>query len=99
MRIPGLLCLWAGTLLAGCSEIPEVDPGFDLAAERGGYPSLLPMEEILARAPPPVAREGEAARSVQERAERLRQRAEALDRPIMDSAARDRLQGAIDGGP
>lgn len=92
MRLaPALLSL---ALLAACADpYPRADlSAVDKAAP---YPELIPAEAVRARVPEARATP-ETQSALDARAERLRARAAALRRPVIDDAARERMQDGMD---
>ncbi|RMC30992.1 hypothetical protein [Paracoccus alkanivorans] len=64
-------------------------------ADRGGdYPSLLPMDQLLAEPelPPDGADPTVATSATQARADALRARADALRRPVIEPETQSRMQ-------
>ena len=77
-------------LLSGCLGAP--DPA-DRAAN-GGYPELLPLEEIFAAAYGPERAE-DGIEILRQRALGLRGRAAALSGPVIDASTRQRMLAMI----
>lgn len=82
------------TLLAGCSDFPELDAAITPAARKAGYPSLVPLDQITSGAQEPQITEQTIA-TMQARVASLNARAARLQRPIIDSATRARMRAAI----
>jgi hypothetical protein len=95
--LPRLLLLAA--LAAGCSSFPALDARTSRAAAQAPYPSLLPLDRLLAAAAPRAGAADPAidpAAGVAARAAGLRARAAALRaRPVIEPAARARLVAAL----
>lgn len=82
------------TLLAGCSDFPELDAAITPAARQAGYPSLLPMGQLLTDAAEVQITE-ETSATLQGRVSTLNARAARLRGPVVDSATRARMRAAI----
>jgi hypothetical protein len=67
------------TLTTGCDQRPDFGPVSQSAADAGGYPALLPMDDILERTATPASAEGEAG-ALAARVAALQARAAALRR-------------------
>ena len=96
--LPLLAVLTLG--LAACAEVPRFDRAGPAAA--GPAPAILPLDDLVARAPAPApgaAPMEAAAGSVAARAARLRARAAAMRGPVQDPATRARLSAAIAARP
>ena len=81
-------------LLSGCMGAP--DPA-DRAAN-GGYPALLPLDEIFAAAYGPERAE-DGIELLRQRALGLRGRAAALTGPVIDAPTRQRMLAMIARNP
>ena len=80
--------------LAACSDFPDLPRSSTANAANGGYPHLLPLDQIQTAAPPvgPGLGVGDLparARALQARAARLRQT------PVVDGTTRARMQAAL----
>ncbi|KPU84125.1 hypothetical protein JI58_05695 [Marinosulfonomonas sp. PRT-SC04] len=93
LRHTALFALTA-TLLAGCSDFPELDAAITPAARMAGYPSLVPIPQILTDAQDVQITEQSVA-NLQGRVGRLQARAARLRGPVVDSATRARMRKAI----
>lgn len=88
-------CLALLGLLVGCARFPEVDSRATRAAPDAPFPTLLPLDELAARADAPDRAEA-AARQVTSRAASLRAQAAALrGTTVLDPATRARLLAAL----
>ena len=84
--------LLAALLLAACAP-PEGAPDLEAGtAAAVPYPRLLPLDAVLASAPPRIDEESLAAD--RERSARLRDRAAALGGPLIAVADRQRIASA-----
>ncbi len=81
--------LWMSVALVACSPLP--DTGIAPSTVRGPAPQILPLDQILATAPP----EGAAVGNLATRAAALRARAGGLRGPVIDPATAARLDAAI----
>lgn len=93
LRFTALFTLTA-TLLVGCSDFPELDAAISPTARQAGYPSLVPMGQIITGAQE-VQITPQSVASLQGRVGGLQARAANLRRPVIDSASRARLRAAI----
>jgi len=84
----------AAILLAGCSDFPELDAAITPAARKADYPTLVPIDQLLASAQV-VQITDETATNLQGRISRLKSRAARLRGPVIDSTTRARLRAAI----
>jgi len=94
-------------LAAGCGGFPQADTAADDAAMPGGYPALVPVEELRAAAAPrpwgtratvmtAAARAPEPAAAIDARAARLKARAARLrGGSVIDPETKDRLDSEI----
>lgn len=82
------------TLLAGCSDFPELDAAITPAARKAGYPSLVPLDQLISGAQD-IQITDETVATLQTRIARLNARAARLQRPVIDSATRARMRAAI----
>ncbi len=82
------------TMLAGCSNFPELDAAITPAARQAGYPSLMPLDQLVAGAEEVQITE-ETIATLQGRVSGLKGRAARLRGPVIDSATRARMQAAI----
>lgn len=76
MRAARLVVSLLTPLLAGCATFPALDAAPKPAATKAVYPALLPVDELLARVPPPPATD--PAAELAARAAALKARAAAL---------------------
>lgn len=76
MRVVRLVATLLTPVLAGCATFPALDAAPEPAATQAAYPALLPIDELLARVPPPPATDPAAALAA--RAAALKARAAAL---------------------
>lgn len=81
--------LWMSIALAACSPLP--DTGIAPATVTGPAPQILPLDQILAAAPP----EGAAIGDLSARTAALQARARGLRGPVNDPATAARLDAAI----
>jgi outer membrane murein-binding lipoprotein Lpp len=93
LRIFPALALSAA-LLAGCSDFPELDNAVSPTARKAGYPSLLPIDQLIAGAKEVQITE-ETISTLQSRIARLNARAARLRGPVIDAATRARMRAAI----
>ena len=82
------------TLLAGCSDFPELDAAITPTARNAEYPSLMPIDQLVADAQDVQITE-QTVTTLKGRAGSLRARAARLRGPIIDSATRARMRAAI----
>lgn len=90
--VPALLL----ALLAGCADLPDFDAaggGGATGRPAAGYPRILPLEALLARAGG-AAVDARLQASVSARAAGLRARAAALRRPVIEPETRARMAAA-----
>lgn len=80
---------------AACTQVPELNERVPPDVKTADYPDLVPLDEALG---PPDNPEDEAKKledSLQARREALAARAQKLKAPIVDEAARSRLNDEI----
>ena len=82
------------TVLAGCSDFPELDAAITPAARQAGYPSLMPIDQLIAGAQDVQITE-ETTTTLQGRVSRLKGRAARLRGPVIDGPTRARMRAAI----
>ncbi len=81
-------------VLSGCVAFPQLDHAISPAARQADYPKLVPMDQITTVAAQSRIEPG-AFVSLQTRVSRLKVRAAALRRPVLDHATRARLRAAM----
>lgn len=86
-----LLCLLA--LSTACTNFPELDAAEPAEAKNSDYPSLLPLDQLLA-APDPIATP-EVLEGVQSRVQALKSRANRLRGPVVDRATKARMARGV----
>lgn len=79
--------------MAACAEFPEVDAALATGTPSRDYPALLPFEDLLVADAPLIAESDEAA--LLARAEALRNRADRLRGPVIDTQTRDRMNDGV----
>jgi len=92
-RLAAAFALTAITL-AGCSNFPELDAAITPTARQAGYPSLMPLDQLIAGAEQVQITE-QTLTTLQGRVNGLNARAARLRRPVIDSATRARMQAAM----
>ncbi|WP_456386903.1 hypothetical protein [Profundibacter sp.] len=93
LRLINSLAL-AATLLAGCSDFPELDAAITSAARNADYPNLLPIDQLIADAQQ-VQISPETVTNLEGRISHLNARAARLRGPVIDGASRARMRAAI----
>lgn len=88
--IPSLLAV----LILGCSGPPDIGSHMSDAAQRTDYPSILPLDALLASRPDTSAAVAFAA-PLANRASALRARAAGLRGPIIDASTKSRMNDAL----
>lgn len=81
-------------LIAGCSEVPPLDPGIGDSTRSAAYPDLIPAEEITGQ----VASDSiapETASELDSRSADLRARAARLKGGVIDTATHSRMQSGV----
>lgn len=82
--------------LAACSDFPVFDATIDAAARAAPYPTLTPLDPVLAAADAPSAITPTSVAQTDSAIADLRARAAALRRPVLSGADRTRLNRTID---
>ena len=97
MRPPTRIALSLCALVLGaCTQFPELDETIPPAAEAAPFPTLVPLEPLLADNAAIVTAPEATTRALEIRVDALRARARALQsRPVIDAATRARLRGAL----
>lgn len=91
-----LIVLIAIAGLGACAEFPKIDDTLDDAARAADYPTLLPLDPLLAQVSAmgtqitPATEAGFSNRLV-----RLRNRAAQLRGPVIDAATRAHMQRGV----
>lgn len=83
------------TIVAGCTEIPELDATLSPHLERADYPALIPLDDSLFEHPEPRDEALELQRGLDARSRRLQDRARRLQGPVVDDATRDRMADGV----
>jgi len=81
-------------VLSGCSEFPELDAAITPTARQAGYPSLVPIAQLVAGAEQVQITE-ESTTALHGRVSGLKGRAARLRGPVIDSTTRARMRAAI----
>ncbi len=80
--------------LGGCADFPDLGAAVSSRAQNAPYPRILPLDQLLAAAPPHMSDSGLGP--LPGRLARLRHQARILrSRPVIDRASRARLQAAL----
>ena len=79
-------------LLPGCTQFPELDAHLAPATEAADYPSLVPIDGLLAGRRLPVDRKADITERIETRATALKARAERLRGRVLSPAERARLR-------
>ncbi|WP_322866557.1 hypothetical protein U5922_010385 [Aquicoccus sp. G2-2] len=80
--------------LAGCTTFPELDGTVPAHLEQAGYPQLVPVEPLLARAET-IQITDQTEAGISARVAALRARAARLRGTIVDQPTRARLKGGV----
>jgi len=79
----------------GCAQFPELDAAVSASANDAGFPTLVPLDTLLARADAPMADAVAVAGNLAARTAALRARAARLKRPVVDPQTRARMDAAV----
>lgn len=79
--------------LPACTDFPEVDAALQAEGTTGDFPTLLPMDTLLARADG-VTVTTEISTNVADRLAALRRKADRLRGPVLSRNERRRLEAA-----
>lgn len=90
-QIARLVCLVA--VLTGCARFPALDGTVTDADRSAAFPTLIPLDGLLALAAAPG--QAEFSGDIDSRMDRLNARANGLRGPVIGTATRARLQGGI----
>lgn len=82
------------TVMVGCSDFPELDAAVTPAARQAGYPSLIPINQLIDGAQD-VQITPQTVANLQGRVSGLQARAARLRGPVIDAATRARMRAAI----
>ncbi|WP_211299426.1 hypothetical protein [Pukyongiella litopenaei] len=89
------LALAVVAVVAGCTEIPELDATLSPQLEQADYPALIPLDDSLFEHPEPRDEARELQQGLDARSRRLHDRARALQGPVVDDATRDRMAEGV----
>ncbi len=94
---PALICVLtlAGLNLAACTQFPELDHTQTDALENADYPTLVPLDPLLARASAPGPDPAETETDLTARLAGLRARADAMRGTVLTGAERQRLEDGL----
>lgn len=95
IKIPALLALTILVALAACTQVPELEDHLTPQLRRADYPTLIPLDETLGPRPDPAAEATEIEEELAARVAALQNRARALQTPVVDADAREKLQQDI----
>jgi len=90
-----VLTLAALLAVASCTQVPELDATIPDHLRNAPYPELVPLDGSLATVLPPQDQAAEIEQSLVARRDRLQGRAKALNAPVVDPVARQRMQDGI----
>lgn len=95
--IPTRLALAVAALLSAtaCTQVPELDATVPDHLQNAAYPDLIPLDGSLETEQLPQDQAEQIEQSLAARRSRLQARARGLDGPVVDPAARKRMQGGI----
>lgn len=93
--VPALCAVLAQVLVAGCTNIPELDATVPDHLEDADYPPLVPIETLLVPVPDPQQQADDLQTQLQDRRDSLQRRAERLNAPVVDEEAQARLKAGI----
>lgn len=93
MRLVFGLCLIG---LCGCASFPVLDDRLDAAARDAPYPTLLPLDPLIAQANAAPAGASPGNASMNDRIANLSRRAESLRGAIIETGTRARMQRGVD---
>ena len=94
------LTLPLALLLAGCTQFPDLDATVPPSVEDAPFPTLVPLEPLLAANTAVVSDPEATTQSLQARVAALRTRARSLQsRPVIDAGTRARLRRAAASAP
>jgi len=95
--IPTRLALAVAALLfaTACTQLPELDATVPAHLQNAPYPDLIPLDGSLAAEQLPRDQAEPIEQSLAARRSRLQARARELDGPVVDPAARKRMQGGV----
>ncbi|MEX0367669.1 MAG: hypothetical protein AB3N22_16490 [Ruegeria sp.] len=83
--------------LAGCTQVPALDERLTPDLRNAPYPRLIPLDDALGPPHNPQQEASELEDQLTARRDQLAARARLLQTPVVDDAARDRLEQDIDG--
>ncbi len=97
MRPSLIICtVLASSLLAGCTDMPDLDDRLTPAARSAPYPALVPVEPLLAQASADQQITDDTAPALQSRVAGLRARAARLRGSVVDGSTRSRMGNGVD---
>ena len=88
-RVWIIFCMW----LTACAEFPEVDASLEQGESNTEYPELLPFDDLLSSDDPQLSESDDDV--LLARAEALRNRADGIRGPVIDSPTRERMEDGI----
>jgi hypothetical protein len=93
VTVPRLLALVL--VLAGCARVPELAATATADLRDSEYPALIPLDLALEPLPPVAAQAAGLEASLDGRRSRLQARARALQQPVVDDDARERMRAGV----
>lgn len=91
MRLPLIIAI---TGLIGCAEFPQIDGTLDLAARSAAYPTLQPLDPLLAQAQS-LHTTDQITPALNTRTAQLMARATRLRGPVIDANTRAKMQRGV----
>ncbi len=93
--IAAVLALLAAAGLAGCEQAPELDGTIPASLEDADFPALVPIESLLVPLPGSREESETQLQQLQNRRDRLRERARQLGGPVVDDRTRARMRTGV----
>ncbi len=89
------LCVIAGLVMFGCTQVPELEATIPDHLRDAPYPELIALDEAFGTVHPPREQAGRIERQLAARRARLQSRAKGLNARVLDPATRARMREAI----
>ncbi|SLN48329.1 hypothetical protein TRL7639_02662 [Falsiruegeria litorea R37] len=93
MKLRLVICLLPA--FAACTQVPELNDKVSSQLKNANYPQLVPLDQALGPSIAPEEQAQKVTQQLEARRDSLKQRAAALQKPVVDAADRDRLDETV----
>jgi len=95
MHLRHIIGIMGFAALCACAQAPQVNTAFGTVDRDAPFPNLVPLAELTSGPTSPARITPATAQNLNSRISALRARAARLNGPVVDSATRAQMRGAI----